>query len=184
MFAIKETPQGGVCKGGEALARRREARYQPRSVPDGRANFPEFMSFSSDVCRGQQKHIKCFQHKHFAPTPPKNNFGAPKKVYVSHLLGKKAKKGPPQTFSGGFWGVKKAPQTGHFVPQKVYSFFPAHSLASRDSNQESGNFKALAIRTARFGSCPLSCFENCWKRSQTGAFLSQVLNTAKHTWRR
>ena len=69
------------------------------------------------LVRGQ-KNTYIFSTWTFWPTP-NPHFGPEKKVDVPHFLGKNAKRGPTWTSSGGFWGVKKGPQTGHFRPQKV-----------------------------------------------------------------
>ena len=76
-----------------------------------------FSGFVPDFARGQRKHINFFNIT-FWPPPKTPDLGPQKKVYVPHFLGKDAKKGPTQTFSGGFSGSKRGPQTGHFRPGK------------------------------------------------------------------
>ena len=73
--------------------------------------------------RGPKKTHKLFQHKLFVLHPKHPILGPQKKVDVPHFLGKDAKRGPTQTFSGGFGGSKRGSQTGHFGHKKFSLLF-------------------------------------------------------------
>ena len=71
--------------------------------------------------QGAEKAHKFFNINFLHPTrePP------PEKNYVPHFLGKNAKKGPTEIFSGVFWGLTNGVPNGPFSATKslVYCFF-------------------------------------------------------------
>ena len=80
--------------------------------------------------KGQKKHMNFF-NINFSPPTRKPPFWAPRKrVYVPHFLGRTQKKGPAQTFSGGFWGQKGGPKRASLGHKKFCLLFfscPYHS---------------------------------------------------------
>ena len=77
------------------------------------------MSF---MIKGWKKHINFFNINFLDPTQTPI-LGLRKKVYVSHFLGKNAKRDPHKLFRVDFWGQKRGPKRAIFGHKKFSLLF-------------------------------------------------------------